>query len=149
MDHNGYFIWMRICVNHDIIYSGEIQWGESFTLVLSWTGYILVLAYNNKVIKICVSLMSWMGLTNAEEMLYEQLKSNHSKKGISNDSSLLAISDYSDYDDNESNISQVDISEYQNIKTGGGHISHNDNTIDKFAQYQAKSPNNTTSTDDS
>ena len=96
--------------------------------------------------------MSWMGLTNAEEMLYEQLKSNinHSnKKGIHNsDSSLL---DYSDYDDNESNISQVDISEYQNIKTGGVNMSHNNNntlnTNDKFAQYQAKSPNTNTNED--
>jgi len=117
----------------EVITPGEIQWGESLTLVLSWTGYIVVLAYNNKVIKICVSLMSWMGLTNAEEMLYEQLKSNHpnhlSKKGN--------ISDYSDYDD--------DISEYQNIKTGGG--SHT-NTNDKFVQYQAKSPNTNTMNDD-
>ena len=121
---------------------GIIQWGESFTLVLSWTGYILVLAYNNKVIKICVNLMSWMGLTNAEEMLYEQLKSNTNTKH--------GISDYSDYDDNESNISQVDISEYQNIKTGNGGLHNNNNhhhtntfSNDKFNQYQAKSPQNT------
>ena len=121
-----------------IIHKSIIQWGESFTLVLSWAGYILVLAYNNKVIKICVNLMSWMGLTNAEEMLYEQLKSNTNTKH--------GISDYSDYDDNESNISQVDISEYQNIKTENGGVDHhhhsNSNTNNKFSQYQAKSSPN-------
>lgn len=58
----------------EVITPGIIEWGESFTLVLSWCGYIVVLVYNNRVIKMMVHLMSWMGLTNAEEMLYEQLK---------------------------------------------------------------------------
>eukprot|EP01083_Nonionella_stella_P276131 938136_1 len=84
----------------EVITPGIIQWGESLTLVLSWGGYILVLIYNNKVIKLCVNLMNWMGLTNAEEMLYEQLKS---KKCSNSTNSLLNISDYSDEQINNNN----------------------------------------------
>eukprot|EP00484_Ammonia_sp_Unknown_P029746 CAMPEP_0197049640 /NCGR_PEP_ID=MMETSP1384-20130603/24744_1 /TAXON_ID=29189 /ORGANISM="Ammonia sp." /LENGTH=462 /DNA_ID=CAMNT_0042481945 /DNA_START=229 /DNA_END=1617 /DNA_ORIENTATION=- len=67
----------------EVITPGVIQWGESLFLVSSWCGYIVVLANNNKVIKLCVNLMNWMGLTNAEEMLYEQLKCG--KHGVSDD----------------------------------------------------------------
>ena len=59
---------------------GVIQWGESLFLVLSWCGYIGVLMYNNRVMKLLVQLMSWMGLANAEEMMYEQLKPSLQRK---------------------------------------------------------------------
>jgi len=82
----------------EVISPGVIAWAESLSLVLSWCGYIVVLIYNNKVIKLCVNLMSWMGLTNAEEMLYEQLK--NTKRDRSSSLSLLNVY-CSDYDENE------------------------------------------------
>jgi len=65
----------------EVITPARIQWGESLFLVLSWCAYIVVLMYNNRVIKLMVSLMSWMGLANAEEMMYEQLKPSMQRKG--------------------------------------------------------------------
>eukprot|EP01084_Bolivina_argentea_P026692 49670_1 len=92
----------------EVISPGEIAWGESLALVLSWVSYIVVLIYNNNVIKVCVNVMEWMGLSNAEEMLYEQLKC--SRKRHHSSGSLLNTSDYSDdYDENDSSI------EYQKI----------------------------------
>jgi len=72
--------------------------------------------------------MSWMGLTNAEEMLYEQLKTSQRKN-----SSLLNVSDYSDYDENESISRDIDISEYQKIITKTG---NNANTIKKKLNHK-------------
>merc|ERR1712048_1080663 len=68
-----------------------IEWGESLSLVLSWCGYIVVLVYNNKGIKLCVNLMSWMGLSNAEEMLYEQLKHSHQQQDKRNMNERIPI----------------------------------------------------------
>jgi len=73
----------------EVITPGMIQWGESLCLVLSWCGYIVVLMYNNRVIRMCVQLMSWMGLTNAEEMMYEQLAPPTSKRKDKETHSLL------------------------------------------------------------
>merc|ERR1712228_1149435 len=71
-----------------------------------------------KVIKLCVSLMSMMGMSNAEEMLYQQLKQSSS--------SFDNISD----DENEplSQHQPVDISEYEKItKSNKGHsIKHHE-----------------------
>mmetsp|Transcript_41551 Transcript_41551/g.68377 ORF Transcript_41551/g.68377 Transcript_41551/m.68377 type:complete len:563 (-) Transcript_41551:6-1694(-) len=92
----------------EVISPAQISWVESLMLVFTWCGYIGVLAYNNRVIKSCVALMNWMGMTNAEEMLYEQLKSNMNAK-----QAVSTLSDYSD--DDNANSSQVAISYQKSV----------------------------------
>jgi len=45
---------------YETISPGVIEWGESFVLVLSWCGYIVVLMYNERVIALCERLKQWM-----------------------------------------------------------------------------------------